>query len=94
MTTVTAAARFVSLSFVDWQQSKRVELADIPANETIGSVLREAVDALRLPVKDAYHALFKGRQLNNGTTLDEAGILEDGELQVIPEVTAGHGERA
>ncbi len=78
-----------TLTFVDWQQSKRVELENVPRSATVGETLSAAVRAMELPFKSAFQAAFRGRQLNRAETLDEAGLDSGHEVRVVPEVSAG-----
>ncbi len=83
------AGDFVSITARDWEGARRVHMDDVARNSTVGQVVGESVRALQLPFSDFYQAVFRGRQLNHGDTIEEAGLDSDSEIELVPEVSAG-----
>ena len=44
---------------------------------------------MQLPFSDFFQAVVRGRELNHGDTLDEAGVLNDDKIELVPGVSAG-----
>ena len=65
---------------------------DIPADATIGEIVSEMTRAMSLPRDTTYHAEYQGRRLNRSETVMEAGLEDDAEIRLHPEVTAGISE--
>jgi len=84
-----AADGFVSLTARDWEGARKVHLDDVASTTTVGQVVGESVRALKLPFRDFYQAVFRGRELNHSDTLEEAGLESDSEIELVPEVSAG-----
>ncbi len=81
---------YVNLTFRDWRRSKEVHLDQVPRSATVREVLGEAVRAMELPVRKAFRAAFRGRQLNDTETLADVGVTsEDEAMTVLPSVSAG-----
>ena len=92
--TVTHASEpsdFVSLTAKDWEGTRTAHLDDIHRTTTVGEVVSESARALRLPFQNYYQALFRGRELNHGDTISEAGLERGAEIELVPEVSAGAG---
>ena len=85
------ASEFINLVAKDWEGTRRAELADVHRGTTVGEVVTASARELDLPFQNFYQALFRGRELNHGDTLDEAGVDQDGEIELVPEVSAGAG---
>lgn len=81
----------VNVSFTDWEGTRRAYLEGVPLNATVAEILDEAARTMDLAADTSYRALFDGRNLNRGETLDEIGITSDVEMEIIPEVSAGGG---
>lgn len=93
-TTTTLASpngvsEFMNLVARDWEGTRSAELADVHRGTTVGEVVAESARLLNLPFQKFYQALFRGRELNHGDTLEEAGLERDGEIELVPEVSAG-----
>jgi hypothetical protein len=78
-----------TLAFIDWQETKRVQLRDVPRSTTLGEALGVAARAMGLPSQGALHGALNGRQLSRAATLQEVEISEGDEIRVLPEVSAG-----
>jgi hypothetical protein len=73
----------------DWTGQKRVMLNGnfLTDDTTVGEVAEKGREELRLP--RGPHAVYLGDQrLNRTATLAEAGIAQDAELELSPEVKA------
>ena len=79
----------ISLAVSDWNASRRVDLADVPSDLTIGEIITEVRNALSLPNDTPYHLVHKGEKLTRGATLDEVGVENQDEITIAPEVSAG-----
>jgi len=74
---------------IDWTGQKRVQLNGnfLTEDTTVGEVAEKGREELRLP--RAPHAVYYGDQrLNRSATLAEAGVVQDAELELSPEVKA------
>ncbi len=78
-----------NLAVVDWADTKRVRLDKVSPAATIGEVLTTAIRAMELPLRSAFQAELRGRQLNRSDTLEELGVRSDDTLRVVPDVSAG-----
>ena len=83
------AGDFVSIRARDWEGARTVHLDDVARESTVGQVVGESVRALRLPFSDFYQAVFRGRELNHSDTIGEAGLENESEIELVPEVSAG-----
>jgi hypothetical protein len=88
------ASEFINLVAKDWEGTRRAHLDEVHRGTTVGEVVSESARALQLPFQNFYQALFRGRELNHGDTLEEAGVVTDGEIELVPEVSAGSGPTA
>lgn len=86
---VASAGDFVSITARDWEGTRRVHLDDVARTTTVGQVVGESVRALKLPFRDFYQAVFRGRELNHSDTIEEAGLDRESEIELVPEVSAG-----
>jgi hypothetical protein len=84
-----AAGEFMNLTAKDWEGTRSAHLTEVHRGTTVGEVVSESARALNLPFQNFYQALFRGRELNHGDTLDEAGLEQEGEIELVPEVSAG-----
>ncbi len=89
MSTTQATPELIHLVLTDWNSEKEAHLYDVSRNATIGEVLGETIRAMELPFNSVFQAVFRGRTLNNGETLEELGIETDEKLEVVPQVSAG-----
>jgi hypothetical protein len=64
-------------------------LERVPRNLTVGEVVGASTEALQLPFSDFFQAVLRGRELNHGDTLEEAGIQNDDKIELVPGVSAG-----
>ncbi len=82
--------RTLALSVVDWNNSRRVTLDEVPADVTAGEIIDNDIrDAFALGGGATYHLLYRGEKLNRNQTLDELGVEDKSELEVAAEVSAG-----
>ena len=79
----------LSLAVVDWSRSRRAELSDVPVDTSVGELLSEVREAMRLPSETPYHLIHDGAKLSRALTLEEAGVKDGEEITVAPEVSAG-----
>lgn len=88
---VESTQELVNLTFRDWRHTQEVHLEEVPRSATVREVLGAAVRAMELPLRHAFRAHFRGRQLNGTETLADVGITtsEEEALTVLPEVSAG-----
>lgn len=84
----TETGGFVDLVAAAWDSSRSVALEKVARDMTVGEMVTESAKLLELPVAP-YHAVFRGRQLNNGDTLDEVGVKSRDRVELVPEVSAG-----
>jgi hypothetical protein len=85
----TTLASVTRIWVVDWTRQKRVLLNGnfLTDDTTVGEVAEKGREELRLP--RAPHAVYFGDQrLNRTDTLAEAGVVQDAELELSPEVKA------
>jgi hypothetical protein len=78
------------LKITNWENTRRAHLDAVPRDATVGEAVNEAVRAMQLPTRSFFQALVRGRQVNHGDTLEELGIDSDDEIQLVPDVSAGH----
>ena len=75
---------------VDWAGQKHVEIQEeVPKDTTVGEVVTEMIHAMGLPSSTAYSAYYQGRKLSRSETVIDAGLEDEAEITVSPEVTAG-----
>jgi hypothetical protein len=89
MSLQTDLPELVDVTFVDWDGSRKAQLEKVPRASTVGQVVNEAVSHLGLPLQHVYQAVFRGKELDPGQTLDELGIEADVEFDLVPIVSAG-----
>jgi hypothetical protein len=82
-------AEFIDLIAGDWEGNQEAVLERVPRNLTIGEVVTTSADVLQLPFADFFQAVLRGRELNHGDTLDEAGVENDDKIELVPGVSAG-----
>ena len=80
---------FLSLVAKDWEGTRRARIPKVHRDTTVGEVVSESAQALNLPFRQFFQAVFRGRELNHGDTLREAGLECDAEIELVPEVSAG-----
>ena len=85
----------IKVILVDQYESKR-ELAEVPDNVEIKSLLPLILDQLELPESDgsgqlSYKLIHKesSQQLQEVDTLKDAGVVDGDTLRVVTEITAG-----
>ena len=76
------------LSFNDWDKTKSVRLA-FPSEASVAEAIEEAREQLALPGDVFYQALQGDRQLDGLSTLRDAGLRSDEEIDLMPDVKAG-----
>jgi hypothetical protein len=81
--------RTLELEVVDWSQSHRAELAELPSDMMVSDLLADLKDAMALPRDTPFHLLYDGVKLAGSSTLEEIGIESGEELTIAPEVSAG-----
>ena len=79
----------VSFHVTDWEGIRKAHLEDVPRNATLGEVIDQAARIMELDDGSTYHAFIGERALNDGETLEEAGVVWDAEIEIAPEATAG-----
>ena len=89
VTHASEASDFMPLTAKDWEGTRTAHLDAVHRNTTVGEVVSESARALRLPFQHFYQALFRGRELNHGDTVGEAGLEHGAEIELVPEVSAG-----
>jgi hypothetical protein len=80
---------FLDLKAGDWEGNHEAVLERVPRSLTVGEVVSTSADALQLPFSDFFQAVLRGRELNHSDTLDEAGVLNDDKIELVPGVSAG-----
>ena len=83
-----AATELLTLKITDWDHTRTVEM-EVPTDASVSEVVEEARRELQLPADISYSALFRDRQLPGMETLRDAGIDEDADFEIMPEVEAG-----
>ena len=81
--------RTIDLEVVDWNETRRATVPEIPVDMTVGELQKELQEALQLSTETTHHLIFDGMKLNNSSTLEEIGIESGQTLTVAPEVMAG-----
>lgn len=73
----------------DWTRQKRTAINGnfITDDTTVGELAEKAREELQLP-RGAYGVYLGDLRLNRSATLDEAGVEQDAELELSPEVKA------
>lgn len=85
-----SASASIKLTGIDWSEQKRVQMdGGVPSDTTVGEVLSEMVRAMQLPATTPYAAYYQGRKLNRADTIESAGLENEAEIVLSPEVTAG-----
>jgi hypothetical protein len=79
----------IALDVMDWNASRRAELADVPPETTVGELVAEVREAMGLPRDTPYELIYQGEKLHRGATLGEVGLRNGEELTIAPEVSAG-----
>ena len=87
--TTASPAGFLDLVMRDWEGNRQAVLENVPRDATVGEIVSESAKALELPFKNFFQAVVRGRELNHGDTLDEAGLRNADEIELVPEVSAG-----
>ncbi len=83
------APALVNLKVTDWSQLRRAHLEDVPRNATVREILTEAQRLMDLSHESPYQLMFDNRILNAMSTLADAGIAADAEVEILPDVEAG-----
>ena len=89
MSAAAQSAEFIDLKAGEWEGNQEALLERVPRNLTVGEVVSAGADALQLPFSDVCQAVLRGRELNHGDTLDEAGVEHDDKIELVPGVSAG-----
>jgi len=79
----------LSLAVEYWSGSPRAEFTQVPSDITVGELLREVTEAMRLPRRTPFKLVRSKRELPRAHTLKELGIENGTTLEVAPEVSAG-----
>jgi len=80
---------FVNVTVRDWEGRHQVALEDVPRNATFAELVQEARRQLGLRIDVEYQAVRDGMMLNHMQTLEDAGIENDADLEIHPQVSAG-----
>lgn len=85
----------IKVILVDQYESKR-ELAEVPDNVEVKSMLPMILEQLQMPESDgggplSYKVIHKesSQQLQDSVTLRDAGVVDGDTLRVVTEITAG-----
>jgi hypothetical protein len=81
--------RTIELDVVDWNESRRASIPEVPVDMTVGELLKELEDSMSLSSTTTHHLIFDGQKLNRGQTLEEVNVETGDTLTVAPEVMAG-----
>ena len=73
----------------DWEGNRQAILEQVPRDATVGEIVSESAKALELPFQNFFQAVLRGRELNHSDTLEEAGLKNSDEIELVPEVSAG-----
>lgn len=87
--TTNTPPQLVDVTLVDWEGARKAQLEKVPLTSTVGQIVGEAVSHLGLSAQHAYQAVFGGRELDPGQTLETLGIESDVEFDLVPIVSAG-----
>jgi hypothetical protein len=87
--TQAIAPDLVDVTCVDWEAARKAQLQKVPRTSTVGQIVGEAVSHLGLPIQHLYQAVFRGKELDPASTLDDLGIETDVEFDLVPVVNAG-----
>jgi len=79
----------VHLSVLDWTESRRADLDEVPIDTTVGELLDSVKEAMALPPGTPYDLIRQDEKLPRGLTLEQVGIEDREELTVAPLVSAG-----
>ena len=79
----------LSVSVLDWTESRRADLDEVPLDTTVGELLDSVKEAMALPPNTPYDLIRRDEKLPRGLTLEQAGIEDSEELIVAPLVSAG-----
>jgi hypothetical protein len=81
--------RTINVEVVDWNQSRRATLPEVPCDITVGELLASLADAMALSEDTRHYLIHDGQRLNNHQTLEDLDIDDGAEMTVAPEVVAG-----
>jgi hypothetical protein len=81
--------RTIELEVVDWNQSRRATIPEVPSDITVGELLANLSEAMTLSEDTRHYLIHDGQRLNNHQTLEEIGVDEAAEMTIAPEVVAG-----
>jgi hypothetical protein len=81
--------REVRVSVLDWTESRRADLDEVPTETTVGELLDSVKEAMALPPGTPYDLIRRDEKLPRGMTLEQIGIEDREELTVAPLVSAG-----
>ena len=79
----------VHVSVLDWTQSRRADLDEVPTETTVGELVDAVKEAMALPPRTPYDLIRRDEKLPRGVTLQQVGVVDGEELTVAPEVSAG-----
>ncbi len=87
--TVESPPEFLDLVMRDWEGNRQAVLEQVPRDATVGEIVSESARALELPFQNFFQAVVRGRELNHSDTVEEAGLRNSDEIELVPEVSAG-----
>jgi hypothetical protein len=89
MSTATLPDTISRIRAVDWTGTKRATLNGhvVTSDTTVGELAEAIRERLGLP-RGSYAVYDRDRRLNRTDTLVEAGVAQDAELELSPEVKA------
>lgn len=79
----------VNVSVLDWTESRRADLEEVPTATTVGELLDSVKEAMALPSGTPYDLIRRDEKLPRGMTLEQVGVEDGEELTVTPLVSAG-----
>ncbi|GEM_PF-4218895 len=88
-TETTAAVSITRVRAVDWTGQKKIVVNGnlIRTETTVGELAEHIRERMSLP-RGGYAVYHRNEKLNRAATLDEAGVEQDAELELSPEVKA------
>ena len=87
--TTTVKDRFNRVRATDWTGQKRVTLnGTLTGDVTVGELGEAIRERMQLP-RGSYSVYHQGEKLSRASTLEEAGVKQDAELELSPEIKAG-----
>ncbi|MEE8310721.1 MAG: hypothetical protein V3R77_00595 [Candidatus Binatia bacterium] len=87
-TAITGHTKMTVINCRDWG-ANHTALLEVPSDASVAEVVEEARVELELPADVSYLALLRDRQLDGLSTLQDAGVETDDEIDLVANVRAG-----